>query len=233
MPTQDGLFSGLPDPRTSLDEGVREGRAGDLTNFYRSAGDLPIGATGLAQATVDALNRQHGTNFADPQAYYDYVYGPGGTVGSDADGNQFYKLPEGRTADQPVNKQLNYAAPRTWADTAFPLAFSALLAGGMGGMLPGTESIFGSAAGAGFGGDAFAGTGLEAFPAMDIGPGFGEALTAGAADYSGEGLTTLLQDSGATGVSDRAAVGAAEDMFNVAGSGATASDVGGAGILGR
>ena len=89
MATLQEFLTGLPDPRTSLDEGVREGRAGDLTNFYRSAGYLPIGATGLTQATVDALNRQHGTNFADPQAYYDYVYGPGGTVGSDADGNQF------------------------------------------------------------------------------------------------------------------------------------------------
>ena len=201
----------IPRIEDSEDEGVREGRAGDVTNFYQSAGYMPIGTTGLTQGTVDALNQQHGTSFADPKAYYDYVYGPGGSVETNEGGDQFYKLPEGRTADQRVNDPLNYTAAPMPIGDMLPYVWVGLLTAGMGGMLPGTESIFGSAAAAGgeaagasflpdavsyageaglmSGGEAgagliggdLAGTGLE-IAATDAGPTYAESLAAGAGD---------------------------------------------------
>jgi hypothetical protein len=78
---------------------------------------------------------------------------------------QLYKLPEGSTYGNWANAPLSYEKS-DWFDTVIPGIIGAVGAAGLGGYLPGTESVFGGASGAGvFGGDiagtAAAGEGLS------------------------------------------------------------------------
>ena len=138
---------------------------------YLSAGDKYGWGSQWTRASPETLgwfNQNYGTNFTDPMSYMNYLYGPGGQLINDPNHGQLYRPPEGRGINDYVNKPLSYDPPDTGMFKWAPHIIGAIATAGMGGYLPGTESIFGGAAGAGgaFGGDiagtAAAGEGLGA-----------------------------------------------------------------------
>jgi hypothetical protein len=141
--------------------------------------------------TLNYFNQTYGTNFSDPMSYMNYLYGSGGSLVNDPTHGQLYKLPDGRSYTDFVNQPLSYDKS-DWFDTVIPGIIGGVAIAGMGGMLPGTESIFGggglSTAGA-YGGEiagtSAAGEGL-AGAASGLGGGGGfswaDPTTWGAAD---------------------------------------------------
>lgn len=141
------------------------------------------------------------------------------------------------SAEQVRKAQQEYKNKSSWqthlkAGLPFIAAATAIAGGG---------GAFGGALGAGE-----TAAGEFSFPTFDTGPGFGESLTSlVGGDTSGEmgfdlaGYDTGLESitageggmGGGTNWAERAAVGGAEDMFNVAGSGVTAADTGGSGLM--
>lgn len=173
------------------------------------------------------INQRYGTNFQGNQDYLDYLYGPGGQIikadpGAMTDAqmpgsvSSYYVMPEGFTRDSmPKNPYLRYDAPTTGLGKWMPAILGSIALAGLGGFLPGTESIFGAGA-AGAGAPSFAG-----------GAG-GGAATAGAAGGGGALAT------GGIGVGELAAIGGA----GAAGAGAGGGSLfaggagGGAGAVG-
>ena len=135
---------------------------------YLSAGNqFGLGSqwTRASPETLGWFNQNYGTNFTDPMSYMNYLYGAGGQLVNDPNHGQLYRPPEGRGINDYVNRPLSYDPPETGMLKWAPHIIGAIATAGMGGYLPGTESIFGGVAGAGgaFGGDiagtAFAGEG--------------------------------------------------------------------------
>ena len=206
--TEDGRYRSA-DGESFIDRDQAQQMFPDSATQMRASGYLPIGATGLTQETVDWLNNKYGSHFADPAAYYNYVYGPGGKVTKDADGNDYYALPAGKTEDQFVNKPLTYTAPKNFGDY-LPMVWAGLATMGIGTALTGAlGSIGANAIGGAIGGFGSAGvTGGDLTKGALLGaaggavkgalfPGGGENLTGveDFGDYSNWTGNTGLEDA--------------------------------------
>ena len=154
--------------------------------------------------TLNWFNQNYGTNFSDPSSYLNYLYGDGGQLIDDPTHGQLYQLPQGRMINDYINKPLSYEKS-DWFDTVIPGIIGSVAAAGLGGFLPGTESVFGGTAGAGatgsgaFGGDiagtAFAGEGLSG----GLGGGMGffdDILNWVSPNNSGFDFSNILSDTG-------------------------------------
>jgi len=163
--------------RQRLSQGMLdEMRNGDLTEYQRAQ----IKAQGYTPMEpyqdVSWFNQNYGTNFGSGTDYLEYLYGPGGSVEIGPDGQQYYKTPGG--VDNYKNQPLKYFAPDSTGLKLTKALTLGLATAGMGGFLPGTESVFGAAAGGA--GAAGAGAGEFALSAgLPAGAGIGGVGTAG------------------------------------------------------
>lgn len=100
------------------------------------------------------INQKYGTNFQSGLDYLNYLYGPGGQMiyadpGSmthaqmPGSGSNYYVLPEGKTAADYVNAPLVFDPPDSGLTKWMPAILGGVALAGMGGLLPGTTSIFG------------------------------------------------------------------------------------------
>ena len=209
--TEDGRYRS-PDGESFIDRDQAEQMFPDSGTQMRASGYLPIGATGLTQATVDWMNNKYGTSFSNPSDYYRYVYG-GGSAVKDAEGNDYFQLPEGRTEDQYVNQPLTYVRSRNIGDF-LPVVWAGLATMGIGTGLTGAlGSVGANAVGGAVGGLGAAGvTGGNLVKGALLGaaggavkgalfPGGGENLT-GIEDFGNYTNWTGDTSSGTLGIED-------------------------------
>lgn len=178
------------------------------------------------------FNQRYGTNFNDYKDYLNYLYGPGGEfIERGPAGNEFnrandtdyYILPEGKTAADYVNAPLRYDSPDSGLGKWMPAILGGVALAGLGGLLPGTTSIFGGGAGGFVGGasgagvtGAAGGAGVSGATSAGLIGGAGASL-AGAAPLYG---TAALGTGGITGLGAE---------FGTAALGSTASSLGASG----
>jgi len=209
-----------------LSQGMLDEMMGNDLTGYQQAQITQQGYVPLEPLNdVSWMNQNYGTNFQSGADYAKYLYGDG-TVETGPDGKQYFKTPNGTTAY--VNQPLKYIAPDDKLGGLVKMGILGLATAGLGGYLPGTESIFGgAAAGAGAGAGAVKGAaegalalGAEA-PWWSSLPTFGDPLTAagvaGGATSTGSSLAAL--GGAGMGLTGGAGLGAIPTIAGGAGAG--------------
>jgi len=177
---------------------------------------------------MSALNQQHGTNFQNYEDYFNYIYGPGGSMETGPDGKQYYKTPNG--TDKLVNPHLRYTDPDKKMSNLVKMGLFGLAGAGLGGFLPGVEGVFGGM-GAGAGGAAGAAEGAAAAGAS--GAGGTSWLTGGLAPGAGiGGVGTAGLGLTAPTAAGIGSLGSGLGLVAGVGAGATMGTGAGGGILG-
>lgn len=175
--------------------------------------------TRATPATLGWFNQNYGTNFTDPMSYMNYLYGPGGQLINDQNHGQLYRPPEGRGINDYVNRPLSYDPPDSGMFKWAPMIIGGMALAGMGGLLPGTESIFGGASAAGSGaGAAGSGSGAGATGgalASEAGflPG---SFELGASGYGGTAAAGLDAAAAASGLGSGGGMGFFDDILGLA-----------------
>lgn len=189
------------------------------------------------------INNQYGTNFQSGQDYLNYLYGGAGTpIYDQSSSTDYYVLPEGMTGANYVNSPLQYNPPDKGLDKWMPYLIAGGALAGLGGFLPGTESVFGGgaaagaptftggASGAGIAGAAGGGGALSGMTAAEVAALGGGA--GGLAGASGGGLSGMGGTEFAGGASGGGLAGggtaAGEFVGGASGAGVSGGATGGA-----
>lgn len=204
-----------------LSQGMLDEMMGNDLTSYQQAQIAQQGYVPLEPLNdVSWMNQNYGTNFGGGADYANWLYG-GGQVETGPDGKQYFKTPNGTTAY--VNQPLKYIAPDDPLGSLVKMGIIGLATAGLGGYLPGTESIFGGAA-AGAGGAAGAGAaegalalGAEAAAPAFVGGASGAGVAGAGLGGTLSGLTTAeLAALGIGGVGAASGATGAGGAFNFA-----------------
>lgn len=220
--TQSVGDDGNPVYRDSEGQKVNPGQIEQILSGRDQARQQALTQNGIIQLPSEQgdfsfFNQSNGTNFQNLTDYYNYLYGGGDQIGNvgTQDGS-YYVLPEGQSTTDYKNAPLSYSPPPSTGYRLAQMGVLGLAGAGLGGFLPGTESVFGGLGGAGAaeGAGALAG---EAAPVF-TGGASGAGIAGGALGGVPAGLSTAeLAALGIGGTGAAAAgAGAGAGGFNVA-----------------
>lgn len=211
---------GNPVYRDSEGQKVNPGQIEQILSGRDQARQQALTQNGIIQLPSEQgdfsfFNQSNGTNFQNLTDYYNYLYGGGDQIGNvgTQDGS-YYVLPEGQSTTDYKNAPLSYNPPPSTGYRLAQMGVLGLAGAGLGGFLPGTESVFGGLGGAGAaeGAGALAG---EAAPVF-TGGASGAGIAGGALGGVPAGLSTAELAALGIGGTGAAAAGAGAGGFNVA-----------------